>query len=568
MAKTPTIAASEADLMRSVRMLSDAGAAVLQIRTREPYRAALALRRSFLVGKDASPYREWDCINGMRMFTAENFTDPMVPASNPSEPMNDLYSALNLINSMRRDQHSDLYVNNKALHYFVYINPAPFLQQPPLIELVCQLANSLPTSNVCVLLVTADEPLSGIPQGMLQVTSLATPSAEELIQITRNLLQDAGRHSESVEAFQDGMDIADEDLARIAHMGAGMTAFEFETYAAIAVIEAQSRADNQLTAEVLMEGISKGKTEIVKQSDMLELMAPTAIDEVGGMEGLKEWLLQRTDCFSEEAREFGIETPKGIAVVGLPGSGKSLIGKAIANVFNLPLVRFDISAVFSKFVGDSEQRMRSALKLVESMSPLVLLIDEVDKAMGGMGGSNDGGASSRVFGTFLTWLQECKSPVFTIVTANRVNGMPPEFLRKGRFDQVFSVGMPDAMERSAVLRVHLAKRGRAIDDFNAADLSAFSAKSNGYVPAEIEAAVKDGLILAFHAHEELQMRHILAALEDTVPMSVSNAAQVNEIVEWARHNATPVTKKPTAATPIAGNVRRMRTRTPTQTTER
>lgn len=566
MVKPTTIAASEADLVRSVRMLSDAGAACIQVRTREPYRAAMTLRRAFLVGKDTSPYREWDCINGMRMFTAENYTDPMVPAASADNPMNDLFSALNLINTMRRDLRSDLYVNAKALHQFVYINPGPFLNQPPMVELLCQLANNLPTSNVCVLLVTADEPLSSIPQGMLQVTSLATPSADELSQIIRNLLQDAGRHSDSAGAFRDGMDIDDDDLARIAHMGAGMTAFEFETYAAIAVIEAQLRADTQLTADVLMEGISRGKTEIVKQSDMLELMAPTDMSEVGGMDGLKEWLAQRADCFGDEAREFGIETPKGIVVCGVAGTGKSLVGRSVASLFGLPLVRFDVASVFSKYVGDSEQRMRAALKLIESMAPVCVLIDEVDKALGGAsGGGSDGGASSRVFGTLLSWLQDCKAPVFIVATANRTQGLPAEFLRKGRFDQIFSVGMPDAAERQQVLKVHLRKRGRDIASFSDADLSVFSTKSEGYVPAEIEAAVKDGLILAFHNRESLQMKHILAALEDTVPMSISNAAQVSEIVEWASRNATPVTKKPTRAQVSPGNnVRRMRARNTTK----
>lgn len=556
----PVVAASEADLMRSVRMLSDAGAAVIQIRTREPYRAATTLRRHFLVGKNASPYREWDCINGMRVFTSENFTDPLVSAG--AEPMQDLFSALGHITALRRDTTSELYVRAEAVHYFVYVNPAPYLEgMPPLIEMVCQLADTLPTSNVCVLLVTADAPLAMIPQGTLQVTSLATPSHGELVGILKDLIREAGRHAEELEAFQDGVDIDDEDIDRIAHMGAGMTAYEFETYAAISVIEAQSREDHALTTEVLMDGISKGKTEVIKQSEVLELIPAGNIEDVGGMQGLKEWISQRAGCYSDEAKAFGIEPPKGAALVGVPGAGKSLVAKAIASVLGVPLVRFDFGRIFSKFVGDSEQRMHSALAMVSAMAPCVLFCDEIDKGLGGAGGSGDSGTSSRVLGSFLTWLQESKAPVFTLVTANRVNGLPPELLRKGRFDQVFSVGLPDATERTEVLAIHLRKRGRDIEDFSDGDISAFVAKSEAYVPAEIEAAVKDGLVLAFHAGEELAMKHIIAALADTVPMSTSNAEQIAGIVEWAKNNATPVSKRPTRAAPPSTNVRRIRSRT-------
>jgi SpoVK/Ycf46/Vps4 family AAA+-type ATPase len=282
------------------------------------------------------------------------------------------------------------------------------------------------------------------------------------------------------------------------------------------------------------------------------------IEDVGGMQGLKEWIGQRADCYSDEAKEFGIEPPKGAALVGVPGAGKSLVAKAIASVLNVPLVKIDFSRVFSKFVGDSEQRMHSALKMVEAMAPIVLFADEIDKGLGGAGGGGDSGTSSRVLGAFLTWLQECKAPVFTLVTANRVNGLPPELLRKGRFDQIFSVGMPTPEERQEVLAIHLRKRGRDIADFNPSEISTFLGKSEKLVSAEIEASVKDGLVLAFHEKAELEMRHILAAIEDTVPMSVANAEAISAMVEWARNNATPVSKRPTPASAKPTNIRKLR----------
>lgn len=561
-----SIPASEAELIRSIHRLSDAGAAVIQIRTREPYRAASALRKHFHVGRDASPYREWDCINGMRVFTETNFQDPLVGPMDAANPMHDLHSALGYIMDQRRDQHSNLYSDPDHTHYFVYVNPAPFMDMPPTIELVCQLATTLPSTNACVLIITYDAPLSMLPQGTVQVAHMETPSHGELVHILDRILDESRSLMEQDEStFPEGIQIEDEEVEQIAHMGAGMAAFEFETYVAISVIEAQSRELTQLTAEVIMEGVSKGKTEVVKQSDVLELLPSGDIQDVGGMEGLKEWISQRSGCYSDEAREFGIEPPKGIALVGVPGAGKSLVAKAISSVLGIPLVRFDFGRVFSKFVGDSEARMHSALKMVESMAPIVLFADEIDKALGGATGGGDSGTSSRVLGAFLTWLQECKAPVFTLATANRVDGLPPELLRKGRFDQIFSVGMPSPEERENVLAIHLRKRGRDIEDFDANDLLAFANKSEGFVGAEIESAVRDGLVLAFHAKESLEMKHIVAALEDTVPMSVSNKARIDAIVEWAKTNATPVSKRPTVPpSSTAGNVRRLGRRTTTR----
>jgi SpoVK/Ycf46/Vps4 family AAA+-type ATPase len=280
----------------------------------------------------------------------------------------------------------------------------------------------------------------------------------------------------------------------------------------------------------------------VRQSEILDLSHPEDISNVGGMGRLKEWLLARKDCFSEEAQAFGVESPKGAVLVGVPGTGKSLVAKVISSIFGVPLVKLDFGRVFSKFVGDSESRVRAALKMVESMAPVVLFVDEVDKGLGGSGGSADSGVSSRVLGSFLTWLQECKAPVFTVVTANRVDGLPPELLRRGRFDGVFSVGLPNSEERLEVLAIHLRKRERDISKFKKIDLDMFVGASENYVPAEIESAVKDGLIAAFNdpSAKDLEMRHIVAALKDMVPMSKSHKAAIDAMVAWAANNATPV----------------------------
>jgi SpoVK/Ycf46/Vps4 family AAA+-type ATPase len=202
----------------------------------------------------------------------------------------------------------------------------------------------------------------------------------------------------------------------------------------------------------------------------------------------------------------------------------------------------DFGRVFSKYVGDSESRVRSALKMIEQMAPCVLFADEIDKGLGGSGGGGDSGTSSRVLGSYLTWLQECKAPVFNVVTANRVQGLPPELFRRGRFDKIFSVTMPNPKGREEVLRIHLRKRGRDLDNFEREDIQAFLDASEGYVPAEIEAAVKDAITESFAdvAAEDLEMRHLIAAIKDMIPLSKSHASAMEEIKRWAEANATPV----------------------------
>lgn len=236
--------------------------------------------------------------------------------------------------------------------------------------------------------------------------------------------------------------------------------------------------------------------------------------------------------------------------------GKSLVAKATASVLGVPLIKLDFARVFSKYVGDSERQIREALKMVESMAPVCCLIDEIDKGLGGAGGSGDSGTSSRVLGTFLTWLQDCKAPVFCVVSANRIEGLPPELLRKGRFDKIWSVAMPDPDERRDVLEIHLRKRNRSIEEFTEPELDEFLLASEGYIPAEIEAAVKDALVGAFSdpSAEGLEMRHLIAALKDMVPLSRSHKENIEKILNWARENATPVSYPRVIEPPKSGIV--------------
>lgn len=526
---------SEVALMADIHKFSNAGGSVIQIRTREPNRAAITLRKN-LIGSD-TPYREWDVVNGWRTFTKENFTD-----FRPAGKATDFLEALGAPLADLRLATSALHAEPDKVHYYVFINPQAWMKNSPIVsEYISQYATILPTTNVCMLLVTDDEPLQGIPLGDMLVTEFSTPSSDELKQV---LTETVGNAVNQDGSYPGGSSLRTSDIERLAHMGLGLTLSEFETYASITLVEGNEEADDKVTVDRLMAGIGKGKTAVIRQSEILELTPTTSIADVGGMQRLKDWVQQRSNAYSDEAREFGVEPPKGAALVGVPGTGKSLVAKAIASVFEVPLVRLDFARVFSKYVGDSESRVRAALKMVESMAPCVLFVDEIDKGLGGAGGGGDSGTSSRVLGSFLTWLQECKAPVFTMVTANRVDGLPPELLRRGRFDQIFSVGMPGPEARREVFRIHLERRGRNLTDFSAMEIETIITESNGYVPAEIESAIKDAITTAFNdttdKTKKLKVSHIVAALKNLVPMSKSHADKIDRIVEWAAANATNV----------------------------
>ncbi|MED5605561.1 AAA family ATPase [Fusobacterium pseudoperiodonticum] len=240
--------------------------------------------------------------------------------------------------------------------------------------------------------------------------------------------------------------------------------------------------------------IIKEKGQIIKKSSILEIIDfKEKIEDIGGLEGLKEWLKSKAQVFRrlDEAKKFGVDTPKGVLLVGMPGCGKSLAAKASARLFNVPLLRLDIGRLLGKYVGESEHNMRVALKTAESISPCILWIDEIEKAFAGI--NQDGGASDitkRLFGQFLTWLQEKENTVFVVATANDITAFPPEFLRKGRFDEVFFIDFPNEEERERIFEIHLEKRGKFTDDV---DINKLAKQTEGYCGADIEEVVKNAV---------------------------------------------------------------------------
>jgi SpoVK/Ycf46/Vps4 family AAA+-type ATPase len=284
--------------------------------------------------------------------------------------------------------------------------------------------------------------------------------------------------------------------------------------------------------------ILQRKKALIARDGILDLHPHEAgLAQVGGLENLKRWLTLRGAAFSSEARQAGLDPPRGVLLIGVQGCGKSLCAKAIASEWGLTLLRLDAGALYDKFVGETEKNLRRAMRTAEAMAPCVLWIDEIEKGMSGRDGStSDGGLSRRMFGSFLSWMQERRQPVFVAATANDIEALPPELLRKGRFDEIFFVDLPDDPARRAIFAVHLARRRHDPARF---DLGALSGAADGFSGAEIEAAIVSALYSAFAGRTALSNDHLRAALAGTVPLSRTYREAIAALREWAAGRAVP-----------------------------
>jgi len=308
--------------------------------------------------------------------------------------------------------------------------------------------------------------------------------------------------------------------------------------------------------------IQEEKQQIIKKQKILDYYTQKeTIDHIGGLDEIKKWFVEREHVFrlsKENVDTLGLETPRGLLLIGVPGSGKSLCCKALAGIWNLPLLRLDVGKLFGSTVGESEKNIRRCIQLAEAVSPCILWIDEIDKAFGGVTGyQGDSGTQLRVFGTFITWLQEKEKPVFVIATANNPKNLPPELWRKGRYDEVFFVDLPSLEEREEIFKIHLLKRGQDISRLNLRELAE---NSHGYTGAEIEQAVKDAIVATFNKiHEgksdeekeallnnlsslEVEQETLLQALRNITPLSVLKKEEIEELRAWSYRRARPASK--------------------------
>lgn len=316
-------------------------------------------------------------------------------------------------------------------------------------------------------------------------------------------------------------------------------AFQGLSRARIQQILAKAIAANQQVSEQDIDSVLEAKRQAIRQTGILEFCSPSeSLKTVGGLDQLKQWVRMRQDSFTEEARRYGIPNPKGVLLAGIQGTGKSLSAKTIAHEWRLPLLRLDAGRLFGGLVGESESRVRQMIQIVEAIAPCVLWMDEIDKAFGNISAGFDGdsGTSRRVFGSLITWMQEKTSAVFIVATANNVQILPAELLRKGRFDEIFFLNLPNEQERREIFRVHLQRlRPSRLREF---DLDLLARQSKQFSGAEIEQAIVDGMQRAFSRaspgnRQDFGTEDIVQAIEETVPLAAIAREQIDALKQWA-----------------------------------
>ena len=304
--------------------------------------------------------------------------------------------------------------------------------------------------------------------------------------------------------------------------------------------------------------IHEEKNQVVKKTGVLEFVkSDLSIDDIGGLENLKKWLIKRKDTWTEKARMYNLPAPKGVLITGVPGCGKSLTAKAMSSIWGLPLLKLDMGKIFGGLVGSSEENMRKAISTAEAIAPSILWVDEIEKGLSGVKSSGDSGTSARVFGTFLTWLQEKTKPVFVIATANDISALPPELLRKGRFDEIFFVDLPTFEERKKIFELHINKRVKDSDiphevAATAEVLNNLASMSAGYVGAEIEQITVSALYEAYYLDRGLRESDLEKAIKETVSISTTQKEQILSLREWAENRAVLATAKEDRETDTSG----------------
>lgn len=308
----------------------------------------------------------------------------------------------------------------------------------------------------------------------------------------------------------------------------GLTTLEAESAICLSKVEV-----GEFDAKV----VAREKAATLKKSGILEVInSETSTKDIGGLCELMPWINKRKLAFSPAAKAYGLPTPKGMMLIGIPGCGKSLVAKSCANILSVPLLKLDAGRLFGSLVGQSEANLRSAIQTAEAIAPCVLWIDEIEKGFSGSrsSGATDGGTSSRVFGTFLSWMQDKTAPVFVVATANDVSSLPSEFLRKGRFDEIWFADLPDMDERKSIWEIQIQKHGRKPDDF---DLDALTSATNGWTGSEIECLFVDALYQAFDDGTEPTTEMLFSLSKGTLPLSKTMAEQITALRQWCNGRA-------------------------------
>lgn len=372
------------------------------------------------------------------------------------------------------------------------------------------------------------QPLPADLRRLALLHEIGWPSAAELEQVVRETYQ----RIKAASLYEVTSRVTRREMEQLIQALRGLTLSEAERVVASAIHQ-----DHALRGDDLPR-IIETKRKLLGSTGVLESVAADFdSNDIGGLENLKRWLTQRRDGYSQRARDFGLEPPRGVLILGVQGCGKSLCAKVVAADWKMPLLRLDPGQLYQKFIGESERHLRDALRQAEAMAPVVLWIDEIEKAFASAtGDSADGGLSQRMFGSLLTWMQDHRHPIFIVATANDISRLPPELLRKGRFDEVFFVDLPNRAARERILAIHLERRKRQPDQF---DLARLAEQTEGYSGAELEQLILAGLYNAFHAGVELTTAHLNQQREGTRSLAEMMPERLAQLRAWAADRCVP-----------------------------
>lgn len=413
-----------------------------------------------------------------------------------------------------------------------------FISDEEITRRLRDLTYSLKTSYKTLVILAPVLKLPSALEKEVTVVDYPLPSQEDLDRLLENIIQSV-RANPQIDTR-----LSESDRENLLAAALGLTATEAENVFARSLVEKRKFDVDVILTE---------KEQIIRKSGILEYFRVSeGMGDVGGLDVLKDWMRKRTQAFGQRARDFGLPAPKGILLLGVQGCGKSLSAKAVASQWRLPLLRLDVGKIFGGIVGQSEDNMRRAIRMAESVSPAILWLDELEKGFSGTqsSGSTDGGTTARVFASFITWLQEKTAPVFVVATANRIESLPPELMRKGRFDEIFFVDLPSEEERAEIMAIHIGKRKREVAAF---DVQALAAASEGYSGAELEQALVSALYDAFDEGRDITTKDLMTTIGASVPLSRTMKEQIDELREWAgtraRNASSLAAEKPVEVAP-------------------
>lgn len=456
----------------------------------------------------------WSVTQGAQPSFELDTTPNDVPPENSSQPpLIEINKALSFLDTL------NLY---PAGQLFVLRDFHPYLDNPSVIRKLRDLSTELVGQKKVIVFLG---PVYTLPveleKDMVHV-DLPLPQMIDLIPILDSVLK------ENTKQHSSELAISNREKEKVVKTVLGLTEREARKAMQFA-FHNQSQMHDDIYSVLVGE-----KRRLIRGSDLLEFYdLDEGIDEIGGLDLLKIWLTTRGDAFSEKATQLHLPTPKGVLLLGVQGCGKSLTARATAKLLSFPLLRLDVGGLLSGERGGSEKNMREALKIAESIAPVVLWLDEIEKGFSGLEGNEVArdGTLSRIFGSFLTWMQDRKKPVFVVATANSVTNLPPELLRRGRFDELFFIDLPNYEERKDIFRIHLSKRNHATESF---DIDYLARKTDGYSGAEIEQAVISAMYETYHKQTSLNQRQLLLAVHELVPLSVTMQENIFNLREWAR----------------------------------